>query len=449
MKTFEAICLFSAAKCNLDCSYCYIPKLGAANELDKQIKDYIESDQFIPDLQTATNGDLRHLSFWGAEPTLSFDPIKKRFKELFATFPNLENLQFSTNVTKPDAIVDFVWALVPYSKGRKINLSIQFSFDGPNYITEKNRGISTERILENIKRIIKGVEIIDLKNFRVQTRTKATIPWEILAEFGRDKEKVVEWFDFFENVGKEISTITKGNKTFNMDFAVTNCSTFEGGSEYTVEECKQIGDACKNIVKVKRDNERSRRYFFVEPRIFQYERIFKRLIELGRDLYSKQLMFTCSGGDSSVGLAMGKLSLCQRGFFYDVPKWWKDFQNLNNVKDSDARDKGLITFFLDKYGATLDDKVEFQYKMRSYHDFVKFRIGIGIALITELARSGQVLEIYKDFDKALLLSLFVTSAMSCPVQNIFSTGNIHSSGLNDYKLMGNGAFEAIVSEATR
>ena len=69
-------------------------------------------------------------------------------------------------------------------------------------------------------------------------------------------------------------------------------------------------------------------------------------------------------------------------------------------------------------------------------------------MLMELAIAGQVDSIYLENEElAIMLCLFVSTGLSCPMENLLNTGSIHMQPVSLIRLFANGAFQEIVKEA--
>ena len=68
-----ALELFSAAWCNLDCTYCYIPKHNKfiVEKHKKIIEEVIEVVVIVDRIKKLYGNQLKVVSHWGTEPSLT------------------------------------------------------------------------------------------------------------------------------------------------------------------------------------------------------------------------------------------------------------------------------------------------------------------------------------------------------------------------------------------
>jgi len=96
--SFTAAEILSSAFCPLDCKYCYVPKTNSMKSLHKEIIRSLEDNSYIKTLEKVYGNNLKYLSFWGAEPTVSFEKIGRIIPQIFIKFSKLKSLNFSTSL---------------------------------------------------------------------------------------------------------------------------------------------------------------------------------------------------------------------------------------------------------------------------------------------------------------------------------------------------------------
>ena len=146
--------MFSSAVCNIECNYCYIPKVSEMKNIHKKIIEAIDNGTYINLLKEMYGSGLTALGFWGTEPTLTLSKVQKIIPDLFREFPKLWEISWSSNfITSSKVTVDFLKAL---PKDKNLKVTIQASLDGYTEITDANRAPgATKKITENILELIR------------------------------------------------------------------------------------------------------------------------------------------------------------------------------------------------------------------------------------------------------------------------------------------------------
>ena len=65
------------------------------------------------------------------------------------------------------------------------------------------------------------------------------------------------------------------------------------------------------------------------------------------------------------------------------------------------------------------------------------------ALIKEMAKCGQISDIFLEDEKSCILFTMFLLKRSCPVESIVTTGSIHLSSTSFFRIFGNGVFQLI------
>lgn len=423
---FEAAELLTTGQCPFNCRYCYIPKTSAMKGLHEDIIKSLEDGSFLDNLEKIAGENLTHLSFWGTEPALTLGVLEKKLQDICSRFPKLREIAFSTSMIMPEPIAEFARHLVPFDK----KLEIQVSVDGPAGITDKNRFAgAAEKIPENLFHLLQELQDVPLK---VGFRWKATLMIENIRSMNENPSEIDDYFSYFEGLNQRFKEINKSQnisieeKSFVPSLAVPGKYTSEDGREFAL------------FLRRLREKGYESSYTGRLARLFNY------YDELG-----KKKMFTCSGGDSNIGVGP-RLHICHRSFYLDDERY---VQSVLEEKDIDNWDislfrRGTIDLIQRRYAPSVDDelaKMKFDYIMRGYHDFWPLGIAFTKAITKELAAIGQAEERFlSDEDYLTTFALFINTAFSCPMENVLNIGILHYTPLSIIRMCGNGAFAEIV-----
>jgi len=426
---------FTVASCNLQCKYCYLPKSNSMKLLNEKIIKELKQDNWLDSLENVYGKNLTYFGLWGAEPTLTLEYIP--FQKLFKRFPKLEKIAFSTNLmTNPEIIVNTVSQIDKFCN-KEVIFEPQISLDGPAYITDVNRVTgAAKRIPQNIHSLVMSLNKRKLQKVKVEIRMKSTLTMENIRLLNSEPNKVKEYFDYFGQIEKDFQ---KTNKNSRVNF-VNSCSpTLCVPGRYTSENGKELARFFRNLRKGKYPN--------------TYLTRFQRILKYQNELATKPAMFTCSGGDSNLGIGIkNDLHLCHRTFFLNYPEYIESILSQKIVDNWDVSlfEEGKIKLINEKFIVNTNDEVEkirFYYVLRNYHDFWRLKISYIMAMLKELALAGQVSKYYLNDELAVIFGLFVNICLSCPMENILNTGCIHFAPVSLIRLFGNGAFEEILEEA--
>lgn len=426
---------FTTAICNLNCKYCYIPKSGSMKALNEKMLEELERNSWLDSLEDVYGKNLTHFGFWGAEPTLTLGKIS--FRKLLGRFPKLKEISLSTNLmTDPGILVEAVERLDDACDG-EVLFKPQVSLDGPAYITDINRMVgAAKKIPQNLRLLVAGLNRKKLQRVRVEIRMKSTLTMDNIRLLNAEPLKIKEYFDYFSQIEK---TFQETNKSDRIKF-VNSCSpTLCVPGRYTSKDGKVLAEFFKHLRKGKFPN--------------TYLGRFQRILKFHNELSTKPAMFTCSGGDSNMGVGIkNDLHLCHRTFYLNHPEYIESILSQKKMDNWDVSlfEEGKIRFINDKLIVGTDDekeKVRFFYILRNYHDFWRLKTSYIVAILKELAFTNQVSDCYLDEKLAVVFALFVNICLSCPMENALNTGTIHFAPVSLIRLFANGAFEEVLEEA--
>lgn len=438
MKYLVACEMFGVAKCNMACRYCYIPKTPVMQSIHERVVQAIRDGTWIGEV-TKVSDQLEHLGIWGTEPTLVLDLVSSQMPKLIEACPNLTEFGFSTNLLQyPERIAGLAQVL-DISDGR-VTLDVQVSLDGPAWVTDVNRHPgATERIVQNMIWLAGEVARMGLKT-PVKIHVKPTLTLDSMREM--NVERIAEWFGFFDNLFDRCIAAAEGAENVWINADAT--PTFVVPGKYTVQDGRDAAAFWRRVCQVE-----AQRLPFKHVRgiYHQYVLRFLNMVRGSWELYRRPSSLTCSAGDTNAGYGLGKLHLCHRTFYMDIPEYVAEVDKQRDTWDvSDCGNTRIP--IVNRFIVPVDDEMEtarWQYAVRNYHDFHRFKFSYGVAMLKELAAAGQVSPVYAEPEPALLLAQFVNAAFSCPAENLMNTGSIHTAPVSVFRLLGNGLFEDILA----
>lgn len=447
-KTAMACEIFSAGVCNIDCAYCYIPKVAQMKEVHKEIIAKMESGKFIDELYQAYGDQLTDLGLWGTEPTITLPHVQKMLPALVKRFPKLKGIGWSSNfILPPKVTVDFIQAAIALD--HPLKLRMQVSLDGQAAITDVSRkGGATETIVKNVTEFIHIVENIDLKKVTVDFSSKPTWDNVTVNWFMEDRNRLREYYEFYEPLIELSNAARKKNRNF---FArLSSGFTIMIPGKYTTQDGKNFGQLLEWAYELEQTG-KYQSHGVLNP----YETRLVRLLDHDMSISEKPEMFTCSGGKSNFALdEHGKIHICHRSFFLNNAEYVKEATALSGIEKWGVSkfDRGSVNLVNRKFVFDPTDEVEvdrFQYVMGGYHYFFKHKLNYGLAIVHELMRSGQISEAFSDPTLALFFVLYMNTAFSCPMENLLNTGVVHFQVISMFRMLGNGAFETTLKNVLR
>ena len=426
-REIQALELFTSALCPLNCRYCYIPKCSAmANIHNDIIQNTLTNEQTRIVKEKFPN--LRTISLWGAEPTVSLENLLPKLKKFAESINKLDSITFSTNFVNIKPIKH----LLKVFEDIDIELKIQISLDGPDFITDYNRAPGlTKRILENIDELIDFAKQLEFKR-KPLIHFKSTITTENM-RYMLNRNLIEEYFSFWDELFSSIK-----EKESNMAFILKCYPTLEVPGRYTKLDGETFANFLKQVHSIGQHSDYTFRLI--------------RLVQFSKNLYARHHEFTCSAMDSNLGLDGLTVHPCHRTFFLDRQEYLDAILRMDAYQNWDVSllDKGLIDAANKNFVVPIKDNdfSRFAYLGRAYHDFFRFRVSITSAIIHEMALAGEVGKYYLRLPELReLLSIFLHAAVGCPVESILNSGSIHLPILSLIRLFGNGAFIEVIKDA--
>lgn len=418
--------LMASAACNLNCSYCSIPKTKGLKKINEQIIQMIKDGSYIKSIANAFGEDqIETLSLWGGEPTLTFDLFTKEvWKNCLNILPNLKSIAFSTNlIIDPIVILNF-FNNAP--KSRPIDFNLQFSLDGVPEINDKNRGKGTTAIIvTNLEKLIKGLLELDLTPHKLSIHNKVTWNSNNLKYFSDDCSRIDEHISFIDKIN-DMGLILKNNKNVRWDITYwANCET---PGNYTTQDGKNYAIVFRRLKELYDDSKKNlgKMNFNTHglDRIFNY----------GFEYYSKHKMFPCSAGDSMFCINWdGIMTPCHRGAYLGNDEILE--------KDGDYAEMFKDRYMVSSTNTSEVDRI--RYILSAYQNFSRLKLNNSIAIIKELVEVGQISEIYKDYNKAYLLAAYM-GLYHCSQDAVINQASLFAPSISTIRLYGNGALEILI-----
>ena len=455
-----AVELYFSAACNLKCRYCFQPSVPEhMHRVNEEIREWISSGRMREDILTYVGPNIRYISLWGGEPTINLPLLTEQLESFLDSFPNLNEIMFSTNLsTKALAqnVVDFTLRLDKYCKdrGRNILFKNQISLDGAPFINDKNRiGATAEGILDNVMYLLEKTQ--GHRTF-CSAHFKPTVASDGLAVLSKE-ENLVKNYQFFDDFYYRVKTEFPNEKAFprgaeSITIACPGDYTPEDGKnllEYTkIQMCPDFLDQfrMKNILTNK--NQLTTAFYrFIDTLQRTQRRPFK--IELSSCI-------SCSIGKTMFGLDHKKnFHVCHHDFFLDddmmeylertgmtsefTEKIGYDFKLYN------ARIRKVTKFNFETDSEAKKMQVLSTLSQGAWEPYNRYQYNLFI--LKELALSGQISEIFLKDERMLDLAaaFWEYGHLACPINNLWETGHITMGGISHARILFNGFFEYMIS----
>jgi len=387
----------------------------------------LQDGTFLENLKKIVGDNLTHLSFWGTEPALTLPILKTKLDDIERMFPKARTISFSTSMVMPEPIIDFAKEL----EKRGLKLDLQVSLDGPEFIIDENRfpGASV-KIPEAI---LKFVEEMQGTRVNVDLHWKPTLTIENIRTMNEEPEKIDEYISFFRNLEVKIREMNKSSNVVMREGGYIPTLAVPG--KFTSEDGKLFAEYLKKLHAKGYES--------------AYTSRLKRIISFSDELGPKRRMFTCSGGDSNVGVG-DNLHICHRTFYLNDPRYVEAVLEKEGIENWDISifNQGLVDHLKRWYMPLVDDELKlqnFDYILRGYHDFWSMKLASVEVMTKELAVAGQADPFFlENKDYMSLFTLFMTTAHSCPMEAVLNTGTLQLMPVSMIRMFGNGAFREII-----
>lgn len=441
----SVLVLYTTATCNLNCSYCYIDKNPALQEIDTILDNSFKDDYYFNFAKEIFKNplQLQEIQFWGGEPTLRLDRVYNLIPKFINYYPNLSTFMMSTNLTHDKWIEQYFGFLDVLGKfsEKKFTFKLQLSLDGPTYLNDKNRGKgTTEKFSKNFVKFISLIEdtLKKYQNITVEAFFKPTLD-AVSIRYLQNKENIIQYYQFFELYKDIAQKVKVPNFRFTISIPNTACP-----SPHTVEDGKLFA----NLVKLTREIE-------IENEQHKYFKYYQKITPFGQDLpyQDGQIHWNsvgaCGTGKFVLGLLPNKmLSGCHSGFvelISDYKRYCLETQDKErtisaNTFISEGMSRHPLVFpvsELENYYKKIDCfyNTDYTQKVNSVN-FIMF-----------LAKNGQIDSKYKDFHTAYVASNYLLNRVPyCIRDNIAMTGSIALPPIGLYKLFLNGAMDYFIKD---
>lgn len=443
----NTLVLYPSAICNLNCSYCYIDKNPALQRIDAILKESFSGDYYVkfakemfPNPQQLTG-----VEFWGGEPSLGLNRTIPTIKEYVRYYTTLDSFFMSTNLTSPTGITNICeffnmigWLGKEYN--RKMQFTLQMSLDGPVEINDSQRGSGvTKKFFTMFNKICGEVNEICNKYpaLQITLQFKPTLTSKIIRDHLLKPSNVIKYYQFFEVYNDIFLSTCKAD---NASLVLVKPNT-ASPSPHTVQDGKDFAQFCKICDDVMRESNNGANYFkyFVDLVPFRP----RYPVDYSKISYC-QSCGACGSGLSMVGLLpYDYISCCHSGFVNLI----SDYKLHCADKQETALDFRL---FMDKSNYLIRHKDKYsQYEKNVsfvYNDNSKVKLGNIAAMISLLAKNGQIDKKYIDTREALKGALFMQASTAyCFRDTTGTTGSAALYPVGIIRLLLNGAREVIES----
>lgn len=257
----DALTLFTAGKCNLNCSYCYLHKNNDYKVFDDELVEAYETGTYIENCvkvfkRLGINRDnIKRLELWGGETLLHVDLLTKNVPAIFKNFKNISLISISTNfMVDIDKVIEFLKAINTYAN-KTTYIYFQTSIDGPEgKIMETGHSGNWavyKKNFEKLAQFFNNTRLNRLKSGSISL--KPTISREVYLDYFSKDENIEEYMDYLHNTLEYLYSIFV-NPNFKPAMAMP-CPSLPM-SDYTIDDALQLNTILSkwDALKIKKYN---------------------------------------------------------------------------------------------------------------------------------------------------------------------------------------------------
>lgn len=428
--------------CNLDCSYCYIPKNPVLNKIHKKWRHRFHNDIYRTILLEKDEiKDLKNVSFWGAEPTLGIDDMDH--EGLLNTNNTIEAFSTSTNLVDFSKTEKWLKRLSDYceNNNRQITVDIQISLDGYKEITDKNRGEGTfDKVMENLYKL-NDLSWYLSENMKLGAGFKSTNDISDFIEWNKDNSKLEKYMDTFLNIQQKYY----GKWPKNFEFTPLALPTLALPGNYT----KQDGIIYRKLHRNMSELANKKNYLDTDQYYGRLLRIYNHI-----DMYPTFMgrhHHNCSAGVNMISVDPdGYTHGCHGSFWYNYDEYldtvdthpeWKEGKRV--IKYNKEKFKSLTQSMTSQFRDDLNN-TRLEYLLSMVTSKFDLRLATTFSMVKTMALAGQISKIYLKDNWAKLLAYFLVLENFCWLNNMYTTGSKYSNTASLYRIYGNGLFEDMI-----
>lgn len=463
------ITFMSSAQCTLQCSYCRVSQstnktapIMQAN-IKKAFRDGSFLNHVLNALEKADSGVefINAIDLWGLEPTTTLADFTTIVPDLFKTFPNLNDMLFSTNgMQGVDIIYDFIISLNESLKAvqntrlskKLFNFGLQFSLDGDEEITRINRGADANRITDNIKELIKKLNQTNLEFLQVDIYIHNVCTLNLIHNYLNTYEKIKEHFHYFDKLNCEIKTLCKNPR---VDFHPAGLGQMiENPYPASTEDGIAYANYLRNCLRLNLKDFKSYTDYlafwnpfamFRDAQPIVGEDFHQILTDLNKfDLPHEDMPKEHVFQGQTCCTFYGELKVCYDGTVIACQNTIHD-----QIVDEIPNDKNTLTYQAKKILTTLMDKPPYnnldniiEYHRLATEEGFPLMFCSNINLIYQLAKCHQVPSYYlQNVDKLIRHAYYLTKILGCEYNSITMAGSPHLKGTGFIRLFCNGAMD--------
>ena len=436
--------IFTGA-CNMKCTYCYIHKHpDNMREYNAKIRTALTDGSYVQKIRESFEGrkeQLQRIGLWGAEPTINADCFAPFALPLLQEFPSLNHFLVSTNALLGlPAVKQFIDTLCDFAieNKRYIWFELQFSLDGPAYINDSSRHPgATDNTVKVLKEVVQYYldhtkENPDVEEyFGLDINTKPTVDAHWQKYLVEHNDKLIEWFDFFDQLHTECVNMCGECVPEKLNFCIANLPTVVDPGEHSIED----GKIFAQFVKALRHLDVSRWNYYRHPLNWQFYRSYAHQLGQYKGYIVQPGAYCCSAGRETWSLDYkGDVQVCHRAFD-------NAYMGLSQAARDIIPDISTEGYYGEK---RIDQLVALDYTNLLFHglDGTACRLRFISYELQALVITGQYSPEILDEDRMKLLLQYI-GGISCHQGQLEETGSIYVTTLSYINLLANGAVDEL------
>lgn len=446
----EALTVITSCGCNLNCEYCHIAQ-GVNSDsarLQSETIKALQNGDFLNNIKKSlarieqSPGEIKMLSFWGQEPTLTLHYITEHIEDWIHTFPNCHGIMFVSNgVAYGNRIVDFLIAL-DKALNYEFKVEIQLSFDGTES-TDNIRNADSKKIYDNISYILSELNKYNFKFLKVGFYFHGVVSINLLKRLN-SQEKIINYYKNLNNWAYDLYSI---NLNKNVEVHPLVGIALENPVDASTEEGLLLANFYKQSIRIHPSNfkfENSHRQeWTINTLLSQYthcinlimegtgfdnlDQLLQRCVEDKQffDMIARKISLLSYCGNSYGELKLmydGTIINCQNSIYDRDVNFIKKEENMDSyVKQAQATHHYFVNLLTDSDEVLQKHFELFRLSKENSYPFIFETTAI---LMFWLSQAHQIDESYTDLRKLITHAALLAYFNCCYYNNYMKTGSM-------------------------
>lgn len=444
----RSLAITTSSVCNLECSYCFLCKEDHSKELDREIVDGLISGTYATNCFNSLKAygadpkDIVELQLWGGEPTIHADIMADHVQDWLKCFPKLERISISSNGKfDPETVLRMLEAFAQGKYFKKVLM--QISIDGPDYVSQKSRGITFEDATKNYSKLLQLVSKSDIfrsKGIQFLPAFKNTLPIDTINEIHSTIESATKYYEFwastlFDWENTYVNHIIKGFGISDITVTLMPDYTQAQGLGYA-HSCRVYDsiDWQKIFDKYPINDPYTNLYEQMSP-LRKHDEFWESTHNVGRGYYCGQYIY------ATQIMPDGTIYGCLAGL-YNNDKNFIEKMKKTNPKEYLTCTRIAPQYYWKPTEHSKEENLEYKDHKYGLTKMQPTQMAFSLALMHDLSVMGQISPIYKQSpDISLRHAYLLSNRLGCYFNNIRETGVPYVPVMGLYRLYCNGVLE--------